>query len=59
MYDNISLFLELENMVIKKSNNCKLYLFSSLIKLESWQPQSILGFGEYRNLNDLATDIGI
>lgn len=43
-------------MNIKKSNTYKLYL-ALQIKLKSWQLESLLGLGEYRSLNDLATDI--
>lgn len=45
-------------MNIKKSNTYKLYLVLQL-KLKSWQLESLLELGEYRNLNNLATDIGI
>lgn len=45
-----------ENMIIKKSNTYKL---CPQLKLEFRQLHSILGLGEYRNLNDLATNIGI
>lgn len=58
MYNNISLFLKVQNMIIKKSNTCKRYLALQL-KLKSGQPQIIFGLGEYRNLNSLATDKGI
>lgn len=58
MHNNISLFLKLQNMNIKKSNTYKLYLVLQL-KLKSWQLESLLELGEYRNLNNLATDIGI
>lgn len=38
-------------MIIKKSNTCKLHLYLAFqLKLESWQLQSIFGFGKYRNL---------
>lgn len=53
------LFLKLKNIIIKKSNIYDLYLLSPQLKLEFWQSQSILGLGEYRNLNDLATNTGI
>lgn len=43
-------------MNIKKSNTYKLYL-ALQIKLKSWHLESLLGLGEYRSLNDLATDI--
>lgn len=44
-------------MNIKKSNTYKHYLALQL-KLKPWQLESLLGLGEYRNLSDLATDIG-
>lgn len=59
MHNNISLFLKLQNMNIKKSNTYKLYLALQLkLKLKPWQLESLLGLGEYRNLSDLATEIG-
>lgn len=53
-------FLKLQNKIIKKSLILINFTYLALqLKLESRQPQFILGLGEYTNLNDLATDIGI